>query len=106
MIREWKSVEPEAMESWNKTVTKIFEQDLVNSKPPTCPSCGASLLKFFFVRHGVGSRGGFWVWCSECYRYLHSSCAVPVWWTSHNNVHLNDLTPQPEWLEENWEQIA
>jgi hypothetical protein len=95
----------EVQRTWNRVAAQIFAKDFDYDEPLTCPSCDVRSLKFFFAHHDVGNRGGFWMWCSACHRYSHSSCAVPIWWVQRDNIPLSELTPEPDWFEENWERL-
>jgi hypothetical protein len=107
LSREWKSLESEqAQLNWNKVARRVFEKDFSCSEPLICPICEANALKFSFVHHGTGDRGGFWIWCSACRHYSHSSCAIPKWWVSLENIPFSELTPEPNWFEENWEHCG
>jgi hypothetical protein len=63
-----------------------------------CPCCGGQEVHVFFNRHRA-SRGGGWVWCSRCRRFLHATVEVPDWWQNLASVPDELLTARPEGLD-------
>jgi hypothetical protein len=69
-----------------------------------CPCCGGREIHVFFNRHRA-NRGGGWVWCSRCRRYLHATVEVPEWWSDLASLPVEVLTARPEGLDNYTQQI-
>jgi hypothetical protein len=63
-----------------------------------CPCCRGSEVHVFFNRHRA-NRGGGWVWCSRCRRYLHATVEVPDWWQNLASVSDEVLAARPDGLD-------
>lgn len=103
----WQSVEPGDELRWFEAIRAF---DATEGPASRCPSCARAELRAFYVRfptpaefHG---RGGFWIWCPACRRFMHMSGTVPAWWNDVPGVDLRDLTPEPVWPESHWELIT
>jgi hypothetical protein len=103
----WRSVEPGDEPRWFAAIEAL---DATEGRPTPCPSCAGADLRAFYVRfpnpaedHG---RGGFWIWCPACRRFMHTSGSVPGWWVDVPGVDLRDLTPEPVWPDSHWAKIV
>jgi hypothetical protein len=63
-----------------------------------CPCCRGLEIHVFFNRHRA-DRGGGWVWCSRCRRYLHATVQVPSWWQNMQSIPEDILTAVPKGLD-------
>ena len=67
-------------------------------------------LRYFYLRfpHWTPSvnRGGLWVWCPACRRFVHGSGPVPDWWRDVPGVTVENLSPEPEVLERRWDRYS
>ena len=103
----WRDVEPEHEPQWFAAINALHADQEPSSR---CPSCGRAQLRFFFLRFPSSTsalnRGGFWIWCPACCRFMHMSGSVPDWWTDVADIDGHNLTPQPEWLNAHWEAIS
>lgn len=105
-MREWASPSPTKLAAWQEAVARL----LASADPPSvsCPICGQSDIRRFFMRAGSRlspHRGSVWVWCPACSTFEHGSTTVPEWWRDRVGVSPNQLTPEPEYLEEHWDEI-
>lgn len=75
-----------------------------------CPVCGTPTLhRYYQVGRPIercieGNRfvavGASWEWCSTCFCYEHATVLVPDWWSERLQINEQDLTAEPEVLEE------
>ena len=96
---EWHDPGDDVLAEWRNATRRIFG----GGGTSRCPNCGGARLRYFFHRQDAAPepRGGFWVWCSACRSYEHSSASVPEWW--HDvDVPIDRLLHDPDWLNENW----
>ena len=64
--------------------------------PANCPCCGQlAAHAMFYCYNQVNRRGGFWVWCSKCKQYVHTSVKVPNWWKNIADIQVEDLVSEP-----------
>lgn len=98
---EWRGIEQDAEPAWFDIVGHLRERPV---KAP-CPSCTTEPLRYFYWRSGTPGRGGFWVWCTACRRFMHFSGSVPDWWPDEPLADVRRLTHQPDWLDRYWQQL-
>jgi hypothetical protein len=108
MKHPWRSVTHERRTEWHKRYEAVCNE--ASRSAGICPVCAKAELRFFFWRHRVvdpdaGNKGGFWLWCPNCYTFEHLSALVPDWWRDIDGLSDESLNPEPEWLEENWPLI-
>ncbi len=101
MTDDWYSIQDDEFSKWAELSTKIISSKKFKL---ICPSCDLEEMRFFFLRHRTGNRGGFWLWCSACKRYYHSSCLVPDWWNDvpeapYENIESDPTVPDKYWSE-------
>lgn len=103
--RAWRDVERSAEKAWFAVMGGIFTGQITSD---LCPSCSNAELRYFYLRshESTTHRGGFWIWCPACRRFMHTSGSVPRWWRDVPGVTGKLLEPQPEWLEAHWDEIA
>lgn len=75
-----------------------------------CPVCEAvTLHRWYQVGEPIEkiargqrfvAKGGLWEWCSTCRTYSHASALVPDWWSSCLDVNEENLTAEPEAIEQ------
>ena len=102
-LHQWRSVEPDAEPEWFALIGRIDAGPEPVRAP--CPCCGAESLRYFYWRSGTRGRGGFWIWCTACRRYMHFSGSVPGWWHDEPLADARRLTHQPAWLDRHWQQL-
>ncbi len=104
----WRSVPKEFRKKWNDALIPSYEH---GPEPACiCPVCARGVLRIFYVRFDddfsqQSSRGGGWFWCPVCFSFEHATVIVPVWWVDVSGIDLTLLTPEPEWLNQNWDSI-
>src|SRR5262245_10693917 len=100
----WISVEREHRKTW-----AVMQERVFRAKPIAClecPICHEGEFRYFFRRRDVGrDRGGSWFWCDHCRRFDHWSSLVPKWWNDLAGVPSGALVPEPEWLNQHWQEI-
>lgn len=102
--RKWRDVEAALSAEWND----CFRKSLREVKPcaQICPGCRVATLRYYIARfHEENPRAGFWVWCPNCFRHEHFTGSAPSWWVNDDRVPLDKLEPQPDWLEDHWDQL-
>jgi ribosomal protein L37AE/L43A len=71
---------------WEKQVFQPF----IEGKPEypvKCPACNKASCHVYINRYEETSRGGVWVWCSNCHLFSHgSTVSVPDWWVNSSRV--------------------
>jgi hypothetical protein len=107
-MKEWKSVKAENDHAWNAQASIIFLEGHLHKV--RCPVCSGAYLRFFFLRHydedgDPEVQGGSWIWCPACRTFDHGSSMVPSWWLDIPGVPIEDLEPEPDWLNTHWDQI-
>lgn len=103
MKKEWCSIQDDEFSQWAKLSSK-----LLSSQIPVmlvCPHCNSENMRFFFLRHRSGFRGGLWLWCSDCRKYYHSSCTVPNWWKDVPDVPYDQIESVPTIPDKFWSTI-
>lgn len=106
-LRQWQGVPLDKREAWSS----IFGQSRegLNLSAP-CPVCGAHTLHRYYLKGRLLDRyidgeyfvatGASWEWCSTCHSYEHSQALVPEWWHEFLDIGGNQLTAEPEVLEQ------
>lgn len=87
--------------AWDDGVEALRLEHLLSGDLPInrlCPCCRGTELHVFFHRHR-DDRGGGWVWCSRCRRYLHATVVIPVWWENLDSVPEAALAGIPRELD-------
>lgn len=75
-------------------------------RPLTCPICRTGEFRYLYLRRrGRFGFGAAWYWCHSCKRFEHCQSSVPSWWVDVPNVPMEELFPEPDWLDEHWERI-
>jgi hypothetical protein len=104
---DWRSVEPAEEGAWFEAMARI---DAAPHANVACPSCRRADLRWFYLRHASTTpslkRGGFWIWCPNCARFMHTSGSGPEWWQDVPEVDARDLTPEPAWLQRHWDVLS
>jgi hypothetical protein len=103
MADVWVSVEEAAEPEWFEVIRRLIDAPTID----VCPSCHQAALRFFYLRgdDDATSHGGMWVWCPACRRFMHLTAAVPDWWVDEADVAVEDLDPEPVWLDANWARL-
>lgn len=103
-MREWRSPERTILPEWDAAFDLVFRSG--DQEAVVCPACHQAPLRVFFLRHGADNHGSYWIWCPSCLRFDHGTGLVPSWWQDVGNVDSSLLTPEPEWLEDHWNELA
>jgi hypothetical protein len=55
--------------------------------PLLCPACGRKDVHYYFHKwKDISSKGGMWIWCSNCRRFAHGTVMVPEWWENCKEI--------------------
>lgn len=69
--------------------------------PFRCPVCqGRQAHVYLHLCNDKTRRGGLWIWCSGCRRFMHGSVYVPEYWVNCPAVGFGRLTAVPVYLED------
>lgn len=94
---------------WDDGAEALALEPLLRGSRPTdgrCPVCRGTEIHLFFHRHrDRADRGGGWVWCSRCRRFLHATVLVPQWWSNLDSVPESALAGIPELLDHHATEI-
>src|SRR4051794_5826236 len=98
---DWHDPPADVFTEWQSATKAAFD----GQRTIDCPTGDGQRLRYFFYRHSEPprARGGFWIWCPTCHAYEHASATVPEWWQDIS-VPLDELTHDPGWLDENWNE--
>ena len=69
--------------------------------PTVCPVCGKQEAHLYMHKESGENIGGLWVWCSSCKNYIHATYQIPQWWKNSLEITESELSPNPQYLEEN-----
>ena len=69
--------------------------------PTVCPVCGKQEAHLYMHKESGENIGGLWVWCSSCKNYIHATYQIPQWWKNSLEIKESELSPNPQYLEEN-----
>lgn len=97
---------------WNDSDNRIMKlYDGITEKkadyPEICPVCGKKSGHVYLHIHDMrnSTKGGIWLWCSECRSFAHMSGRAPVWWSNPDFIDFNLLVAEPEYLDKNSEKL-
>ena len=72
--------------------------------PCECPECKNQSVHIYVHSH-ENNHCGVWVWCSKCCAFSHMSAQTPSWWKNPVFIDENELCSEPDYLEENSDEI-
>lgn len=103
---EWKDIPNEDLQRWYDIWEKLYYYPVGEF---VCPTCGNSKLRYYFWRHRdedeLDAKGGGWLWCPACRTFDHASVVVPAWWKDVVEPAFEEVGPEPDVLDANWELI-
>ena len=73
--------------------------------PSVCPICRSIEAHLYMHKDNIENIGGLWVWCSKCKNYIHATYHIPEGWINNPEIKESELSPTPEYLEINKENI-
>ncbi len=80
-------------------VLRILISEDIAEYPLVCPICKCQSVNFYLLKRDGRESGGCWIWCSECYNFLHSTVSIPKWWSNCDQISLDKLSAKPIELE-------
>ncbi len=104
MTNDWYSIQDDEFSKWAELSAMLLSSS--EFKKLICPSCDLEKIRFFFLRHRIGNRGGLWLWCTACKKYYHSSCIVPEWWNDVSEVPYEKIESDPTIPNNYWSEIV
>lgn len=87
----------------NDLIMDLIDESNKNNKtaPYICPICNTINGHVFYYKHNDNKIGSGWQWCSNCKQFMHIRCIIPNWWINLQDIPIENLSGEPEFLDNN-----